>query len=58
MRQILDKSREQIEKEYLEGKIPVKRLAYEIKQRLGISQAPACDLRIKPLEEIRQNENK
>lgn len=43
---------EQIKKEYVEGKIPVKRLAYEIKQRLGISQAPAYDLRIKLLEEI------
>jgi hypothetical protein len=43
---------EQIKKEYIEGKIPVKRLAYEIKQRLGISQAPAYDLRIKLIEEI------
>jgi hypothetical protein len=41
-----------IKKEYKDGKIPVKRLAYEIKQRLGISQAPAYDLRIKLLEEI------
>ena len=43
---------EQVKKKYFEGKIPVKRLAYEIKQRLGISQAPAYDLRIKLLEEI------
>lgn len=42
---------EQIKKEYLEGKIPVKRPAYEIKQRLGISQAPAYDLRIRLLKE-------
>jgi hypothetical protein len=48
---------EQIKKEYLEGKIPVKRLAYEIKQRLGISQAPAYDLRTKLLEEIRRTTN-
>jgi hypothetical protein len=41
-----------IKKEYEDGKIPVKRLAYKIKQRLGISQAPAYDLRIKLLEEI------
>lgn len=47
---------EQIKKEYIEGKIPVKRLAYEIKQRLGISQAPAYDLRIKLLEEIKREE--
>jgi hypothetical protein len=45
---------EQIKKEYGEGKIPIKRLAYEIKQRLGISQAPAYDLRIKLLEEIKK----
>jgi hypothetical protein len=45
---------EQIKKEYLESKIPVKRLAYEIKRRLGISQAPAYDLRIKLLEEIEE----
>lgn len=46
---------EQIKKEYEDGKIPTKRLAYEIKQRLGISQAPAYDLRIKLLEEIERN---
>ena len=43
---------EQVKKEYLEGKIPIKRLAYEIKQRLGISQAPAYDLRTRLLEEV------
>jgi hypothetical protein len=47
---------EQIKREYVEGKIPVKRLAYEIKQRLGISQAPAYDLRIKLLEELEREQ--
>jgi len=48
---------EQIKKEYVEGKIPVKRLAYEIKQRLGISQAPAYDLRTKLLEEVEKEKS-
>ena len=39
------------------SEIHVERLVHESKQRLGVSQAPAYDLRIKLLEEIERNRN-
>jgi len=32
-------------------------IAYEIKQRLGISQAPACDLRTKLLVDVEKEKS-
>jgi len=47
---------QQIKKEYKEGNIPKKKLAYEIKKRLGISQAPAYDMRLKMLEDVENDQ--
>lgn len=47
-----------IKQEFKDGKILKSKLGYEIKQRLGISQAPAYDLRTKLLEEIEREKTR
>ena len=47
---------EQIKREYLEGRITLRELGYEIMERLGISQGPAYKLRRRILKEIEEEQ--